>query len=697
MNGRKIIAISLMILMTIPGLIILAPQRTTAYPATVPTAGDYIFYDNMERTGVAAWPYWGASPTYTDNYSYLQAYSGSKSMEMAPFDGNSRQIYRYFGNNTDTRNEGIILETKFYDNASLTDNTPGACVNAKMFVGNLGTSSHVYLGMKLDLYMGQRMYSYWSTDGGAPTKYTVTGTQRTTGWHDFKIMIITHKDYNLYVDDNFVGNVTLPNETAGMDYYGVNIQSVWPPIAGERFWVDDFIIYPAWQDQIWKRTNIVAVNNVHGYDAFVAAEPTVIFEGGVFRLWYDAMDSTNGYLGYATSTDGYTWTNYPGGFLVNMSTGYRPFVTKIGAAYYLYHTEESGTYGAKHFVRHVSVDGITWGPPVDTNLGCGAVEGSWDHKLLGNIDVWKEGTTWYAIYEAASNATLWTEGLATSSDGITWTKYAGNPVMPGYWTGGNPDIHKVGGTYYGIFHGLLSSWVNNVPTDVYLFQSTNLTNWTPASFFTQYTRLNGYWGESSQVADMVYYEGLGKNWLMYAGTKNFSDNQRLYTATSDYNLTEIAEGRILQWGNHMIGGIGVTNNVTAAGKYWYSGINSMKGHYTDNMTVTTSSDINVTITAVGNSTFSWTADPGTGSPNVTYAVQGMDPSKRYYLFVDGGYIQTILPDPNGTISFSVESRPGQTSFSLEDKINSVFANFYPLILAMVMVTFLVGWVGKSRK
>jgi hypothetical protein len=704
MNRHKILSIALtitFIISSVNAFVLMAPSKASAFPSHSPQASDYIFYDDFERTGVARYPEWNSNAVYTCPMVSDQHYHGAKSLDMGSHDANSRQILRGFTNDTPSINYGIVVETMFYDNASVTSGFPE--VRAQLWLAN-SAGSWIGLGIALNTTLGQRMYSYWASDGGGAYHYQATGIQRTTGWHDLKIMLVSKTVYSYYVDDNFVGTISLA-DSSGMEWYGFNVLGTYPDVPG-NFYIDQFLVYHSWQDQLWKKEG-VAIYNDHGFDAYAALEPNVIFEGGVFKMWYDGQATVGGYgyLGYATSTDGINWTNYVGGSLVNMSTGYRPFVTKVDSTYYLYYTVETGTYGQKHYAMRTSADGISWSAKVDTNLGCSHTEGAWDHKLLGNLDVWYENSTWYALYEAGSNATLWTIGLATSIDGITWVKYAGNPVMPVDWTGGNPEVHKIGETYYMFAHGLLTSWVNNVPTDIYLFQSTNLTTWTPCSFFSQYVRQFNYWGETYQAADMSYYEGLGQYFMAYTGTKNGSDAARIYIAKSSYSLAQIAHGDVLQWGTHFMDGIGVTNNVTASGKYWYSGINAMKGAYTDNFSVNASSDVNITITARSNVSLAWTADSGTGAPVANYSFSGLEAGRVYYIAVDGSLFKVMTSTDNGTLAFSYSGSSTPHVFTVDLTMVNSFGtlwNILPIVLVLAVVMSVLPMIigstaGGGRK
>jgi predicted GH43/DUF377 family glycosyl hydrolase len=53
---------------------------------------------------------------------------------------------------------------------------------------------------------------------------------------------------------------------------------------------------------------VVAVGLPGSQDAFSAAHPTVFFDGGLWKMYYEGDDSTKKSIAYATSTDGLTWS-----------------------------------------------------------------------------------------------------------------------------------------------------------------------------------------------------------------------------------------------------------------------------------------------------------------------------------------------------------------------------------------------------
>lgn len=120
-----------------------------------------------------------------------------------------------------------------------------------------------------------------------------------------------------------------------------------------------------------------------------------------------------------------------------------------------------------------STDGITWGAEssVITTLGF----------TMDVCSAWREGGTYYMLYRGNEWGGSDKIGLATSADGINWTKEVTNPVIAntdiGAWCTGDIDpwgIIKIDSTYY--------LWVNDVgevPRQSGLMTSTDLINWTP--------------------------------------------------------------------------------------------------------------------------------------------------------------------------------------------------------------------------
>jgi predicted GH43/DUF377 family glycosyl hydrolase len=171
----------------------------------------------------------------------------------------------------------------------------------------------------------------------------------------------------------------------------------------------------------------------------------------------------------------------------------RPYVLKENGQYWLYATNVAAP---NSFNLYIGNNETNLQPYAGNPVLIKGSSGQWDSYYLGNLAVWKEGSNWYMIYEAMDPAALWKLGLASSSDGKSWTKYSGNPVLDrSPACAGGPWIQKIGNTYYMWFHG--SPVSGNLPTNIYKCQSTDLHSWTDEKLVLNRTMSF----EGSQVSD----------------------------------------------------------------------------------------------------------------------------------------------------------------------------------------------------
>ena len=266
---------------------------------------------------------------------------------------------------------------------------------------------------------------------------------------------------------------------------------------------------------------------------YSAQEPTVIIDSGLFKMWYTCGWNI-GNTCYATSGDGIHWS--AGTVLPDLAPLKHSFVFKNGSTYYFY-----GSDGTS-YERFHSSDGLKWN---FDRFGILPVNGNgWESQYAGNIDVWISNGTWYALHEA--EGPKWTIGLATSSDGLTWTEYAGNPVIGGSAKGGcsDPEMHRVGNTY--------AAWVHcgGLPTDIFLATSTDLHTWT-IQHFGQLIRMTPDEGVASpqgQVADPTLVEVGTSTYLYYSATKTqyptSTDSIHIKLAVAPFTLTQLVSGKM---------------------------------------------------------------------------------------------------------------------------------------------------------
>lgn len=216
-----------------------------------------------------------------------------------------------------------------------------------------------------------------------------------------------------------------------------------------------------------------------GAHALASSEPNVLYENGLFKMWYTAGWETP-QLNYATSADGLTWTPYAGNpVLGNGGSGYlgtfvaHTGLVKFDGTYYLYFADNN--YG--NWMRSASHDGIQWTTPsliLAANAYPWAV--GWANSAL-----WVKGGVWYAILESrVMTPQIWRLTLWRSTDGQHWTLQSTpflttlEPEQRGGASG--PDLHQQDGLYYLWYHGTTSAAA--LPTNLYRAVSADLLHWT---------------------------------------------------------------------------------------------------------------------------------------------------------------------------------------------------------------------------
>ncbi len=177
--------------------------------------------------------------------------------------------------------------------------------------------------------------------------------------------------------------------------------------------------------------------------------PSVIYENGSYKMWYNGLDGSTGRIYYATSSDGLTWTKYdntiPSSSNTTSTNGRIPLgtsgrgdssglakgsVIKDGSTYKMWYAGSDGSNLRIYYAT--SPDGLTWTKydntiPSNSNttstngripLG---TSGRGDSSSVTNPHVIKDGSIYKMWYQGSdgSSARIF---QATSPDGLNWTK-----------------------------------------------------------------------------------------------------------------------------------------------------------------------------------------------------------------------------------------------------------------------------------
>jgi hypothetical protein len=184
-----------------------------------------------------------------------------------------------------------------------------------------------------------------------------------------------------------------------------------------------------------------------------AIHPYVLSEGGTYKMWlYTYGDDGSGtvpYIAYATSPDGVTWAWDPANPVIVPDWEdwlWGPAVLQVDSTYRMWYSVSVG--GEAHTTYATSPDGIAWtkyGGPV-----LSGTPGEWDEGFAASPFVVEDSGTYTLWYDNRHSI-----GVATSMDGISWTKSISNPVLipgvPTQW--GDPVVRFEDGSDGSVLDG----------------------------------------------------------------------------------------------------------------------------------------------------------------------------------------------------------------------------------------------------
>lgn len=156
----------------------------------------------------------------------------------------------------------------------------------------------------------------------------------------------------------------------------------------------------------WLREELPCMKADRLWEKYSVQNPSVIFEDGVFKIWYIGGDYEIGdAVGYGTSADGVKWEKYDGNPIFINEPSRRWEHLSIGSAsllrhgdwYYMAYTAyEHLTHGRICLAR--SKDGINWERHRNNPIITGGNEGFWDVNYVSKPSMIFEGDQWRMYY-----------------------------------------------------------------------------------------------------------------------------------------------------------------------------------------------------------------------------------------------------------------------------------------------------------
>ena len=181
-----------------------------------------------------------------------------------------------------------------------------------------------------------------------------------------------------------------------------------------------------------------------GFDNSVRA-PRVIRDHQGYKMYYTGQNGNSYAIGLATSSDGKSWQRNSTTPVLHPDTAgtwdslFQAFcdVYYDDTTYFMWFAGGDALHGGIGLAK--SSDGISWtrvpGNPVFTTSASG-----WDSGYVSGPAVVRVGKTFYMFYGGSTNAATvkFAIGLATSPDGVHWTRVGTNPILSvgSGWDGG---------------------------------------------------------------------------------------------------------------------------------------------------------------------------------------------------------------------------------------------------------------------
>lgn len=234
----------------------------------------------------------------------------------------------------------------------------------------------------------------------------------------------------------------------------------------------------------WKKApnNPVLDGDPGAWDATGEHAPFVMKDESLYEMWYEGSDGSVRQLGYATSHNGIHWTKYPGNPVLQAGPErYDQFVAGHGTVLYedglyklWYHAigdlDGIGELDAS-IAYATSPDGIHWTKHGPVLVGA---PDSWDTGLWGPSVLNINGTywMWYSAGGPVYNISI---GAATSPDGVEWTRVGDTPVITD-----SEFINHFSDPHVIFNAGLFKMWVGNFFSDnaIYYAESENGIDWS---------------------------------------------------------------------------------------------------------------------------------------------------------------------------------------------------------------------------
>lgn len=277
--------------------------------------------------------------------------------------------------------------------------------------------------------------------------------------------------------------------------------------------------------------NPVIVSSRSYYDFIGIGQPVVIYHEGHYKLWYHGLGVNGGgeaYIFYAESEDGVNWTRYSNPVLFpgnsgawdsqHVSPGAIILENGLYKMYYCGFSNENDNWNVG---LAISDDGINWEKYPQPVL---SGSNGWEYQIVVSSVIKMDGV--YYLYYTGRNLPSYQIGVATSTDGINWTKYAGNPILvkdfPWESNGVlDASVLNINGTLHMVYMNSNASGFGYATSSDGLNWNKTLNN----PFFTNQNTSNGW--ASVKIAYPSFIVVMNETRIYYSGFNNNSSDYKI--------------------------------------------------------------------------------------------------------------------------------------------------------------------------
>ena len=335
-------------------------------------------------------------------------------------------------------------------------------------------------------------------------------------WHlkvdakDSADVILYSGETNIQVFAGFTTQVNLILQPTGEGTGNIYIWVTWGVPSGN--WTDYF-------------GNPIFLSSGSYWDYNGVQQPRILNENGSMKMYYTGQGSAyTAFTGLAFSNDGINWTASsnnpilspgPNGSWDDMAVA-GAIVFKDDNGYKLYYSGWSDPWGSWHIGLATSSDGINWVKHPTPVIY--ATNGGQEFQLAPSSVIKIDNL--YYLYYTGRNLPYVDIRVATSLDGINWTKYTGNPILmyDESWEGTGvytPSVYTANNSYIMIF-------MNQLGTGFGKATSSDAFNWIKDEsnpFFTKADTHN-HWADYKIAypnyirinnEERIYYTALNTN------------------------------------------------------------------------------------------------------------------------------------------------------------------------------------------